>query len=108
MLSPIRNEHVQINLDMPRGQSHSVFEHVQHYDNGHLDREIRSRSRPHPRRRISPLPEGSEIGFGRFLLVDGQLFPSLIRGGLPTILKGDDDKRVFEDSTHLLSLAKSR
>jgi hypothetical protein len=28
--------------------------------------------------------------------------------GLPTILKVDGDKRVYEDSTHLLSLAKSR
>jgi hypothetical protein len=31
-----------------------------------------------------------------------------ITSGLPTILEVDGDKRAYEDSTHLLSLAKSR
>jgi hypothetical protein len=39
-------------------------------------------------------------------LLDG--FRSRIPSGLPTILKVDDDKCVYEDSTHLLSLAKGR
>ena len=47
-------------------------------------------------------------GSQRFWANDGQVLPNPVKEELPTILKVDGDKGVYEDSTRLVSFAKSR